>query len=163
MKALFPENSSRLTTIIVENHEIPTAYDEAVQGVEIVIHMASPLVPPHAFDNEKDILIPARDGAVNILKSASKSPSVKRVVFTSSSTAVTNNDIPRSESYRLEIAIHANGELELFGQRATGIRKLGKMESRDKEVSRTPFRRPLRSTRHGILWTRISLILTSSH
>ena len=163
MKALFPENSSRLTTIIVENHEIPTAYDEAVQGVDIVIHMASPLVPSHAFDNEKDILIPARDGVVNILRSASKSPSVKRVVLTSSSAAVTNNDIPRSEAYCLEISIHANGESVLFGQRAIGIRKLGKMESRDKDLSLTPFRRPLRSVRHGISWRRAGLILTSSH
>jgi nucleoside-diphosphate-sugar epimerase len=98
LKALFPDYASQLTTILVENHEIATAYDEVVQGVDAVIHMASPLPPskPHV-DNEKEILIPARDGAVNMLKSASKSSSVRRVVLTSSSAAVVDPKVPRNE------------------------------------------------------------------
>jgi nucleoside-diphosphate-sugar epimerase len=100
LKALFPDHGSQLTTTIVENHEIATAYDEAVQGVDAVIHMASPLPPlKRQVDNEKEILVPARDGAVNMLKSASKSSSVRRVVLTSSSAAVVDSGVPRSDPY----------------------------------------------------------------
>lgn len=98
MKNLFPDHGSQLTTIIVQNHEIATAYDAAVKGVDTVIHMASPLPPlKRQVDNEKEILIPARDGAVNMLKSASKSSSVRRVVLTSSSAAVVDSGVPRNE------------------------------------------------------------------
>jgi nucleoside-diphosphate-sugar epimerase len=87
---------------IVENIEAPGAYDSAAQGVDVVVHMASPLPGAEGTvgkDNEMGILIPARDGIVNMLKSAKKSSSVKRVVLTSSSAAVMDPKIPRNEPY----------------------------------------------------------------
>ena len=85
---------------IVENNEAPGAYDNVAQGVDVIVHMASPLPGAEGTagkENEKGILIPARDGILNMLKSAKKSSSVKRVVFTSSSTAVIDSAVPIHE------------------------------------------------------------------
>jgi len=85
---------------VVENIETPGAFDAAVQGVDVVVHMASPLPGAQGTigkDNETGILLPARDGTVNMLNSAVKSPSVKRVVLTSSSTAVVDFTVPLNE------------------------------------------------------------------
>lgn len=86
----------------MENNEAPGAYDAAAQGVDIVVHMASPLPgAPGTIgkDNETGILLPARNGIINMLRSAKKSSSVKRVVFTSSSTAVVDPKVPLNEPY----------------------------------------------------------------
>jgi nucleoside-diphosphate-sugar epimerase len=66
------------------------AFDEAVKGVDYIIHLASPIpeVGKANFDLEPDYIRPAIDGTVGILESASKSPSIKRVVITSSVVVV---------------------------------------------------------------------------
>jgi nucleoside-diphosphate-sugar epimerase len=92
LKVAFPEFADKLDLIVIENYELEGAYDSAVQGVDVVIHMASPLASPSSVvDNEVGYLIPARNGILNMLKSASKSPSIKRVVMTASSTAVVDS------------------------------------------------------------------------
>ena len=83
----------------MENIEVEGAYDEVVQGAEIIIHMASPLPNPMASDNEQGLLLPARNGVINMLKSASKAPSVKRIVVTSSSASVVDKTVPTSQPY----------------------------------------------------------------
>ena len=100
LKALFPSYADKIELAIVENIERPGAYDAAVQGVDVVVHMASPLPGAESAigkDNEHGLLIPARDGIVNMLKSAAKSFTVKRVVLTSSSTAVVDYKVPLNE------------------------------------------------------------------
>ncbi|KAI7533498.1 hypothetical protein KC331_g13031, partial [Hortaea werneckii] len=73
-----------------EVYEVPdmmadTAFDESVRGVAGIAHLASIL----SFSNNPDEVIPPTvKGTLNILKSASKEPSIKSVVYTSSSTAV---------------------------------------------------------------------------
>ncbi|KAI6856737.1 hypothetical protein KC334_g22200, partial [Hortaea werneckii] len=73
-----------------EVYEVPdmmadTAFDESVKGVAGIAHLASIL----SFSNNPDEVIPPTvKGTLNILKSASKEPSIKSVVYTSSSTAV---------------------------------------------------------------------------
>lgn len=79
--------------------EVEGAYDEVVQNVDIVIHMASPLAGSTNKDNETGYLIPAREGILSMLRSAKKAPSVKRVVITSSSTAVRDSSVPASVPY----------------------------------------------------------------
>ena len=61
-------------------------WDTAVAGCDYVLHVASPL--PHAEPkNDDDVIIPARDGALRVLKAA-RDANVKRVVLTSSFAAV---------------------------------------------------------------------------
>lgn len=61
-------------------------WDEAVQGMDYVQHIASP-IPSTLPKDHNELIIPARDGALRVLK-ASKAAGVKRVVMTSSMAAV---------------------------------------------------------------------------
>ncbi|RFU28711.1 hypothetical protein B7463_g7601, partial [Scytalidium lignicola] len=80
--------ANQLTFVIVEVIEKPGAFDEAVQGVDGVIHMQSPF-RIEVEDNEKDLLIPAINGTLGILESIQNhNPSVKRVVITSSFASI---------------------------------------------------------------------------
>jgi len=96
LKSIFPKYTDKIQIAIVENNEAQGAYDSAVEGVDVVVHMASPLPGTAGTDNEAGYLIPARDGIVNMLKSASKSSSVKRVVMTASSAAVIDSKVSTS-------------------------------------------------------------------
>lgn len=59
---------------------------EAVAGCTYVLHVASPL-PPGAPKHEDELIIPARDGALRVLRAA-RDAGVKRVVMTSSFAAI---------------------------------------------------------------------------
>lgn len=65
----------------------PHSFDEAMQGCEIVLHMASPFVVSNFKDAVKDIIEPAVLGTENVLNSVNKTESVKRVIVTSSIAA----------------------------------------------------------------------------
>lgn len=59
---------------------------QAVEGCDYVMHVASPF-PGHAPKDENELIVPARDGALRVLKAA-RDAGVKRVVLTSSFAAV---------------------------------------------------------------------------
>ncbi|HZP05458.1 MAG TPA: aldehyde reductase [Terracidiphilus sp.] len=59
---------------------------EAVAGCEYVLHVASPL-PPSVPKHEDELIVPARDGALRVLRAA-RDAGVERVVLTSSFAAV---------------------------------------------------------------------------
>lgn len=61
-------------------------WDEAVAGCDYVLHIASPF-PAKNPENENELIVPARDGALRVLKAAKKA-GVKRMVLTSSFAAV---------------------------------------------------------------------------
>ncbi|PWA37178.1 bifunctional polymyxin resistance protein, ArnA [Artemisia annua] len=63
------------------------SFDSAVSGCVCIFHTASP-VQFIVDDPQAQLIDPAVKGALNVLKSASKVPSLKRVVFTSSMAAV---------------------------------------------------------------------------
>ncbi|NNH88604.1 SDR family oxidoreductase [Acinetobacter terrae] len=65
----------------------PHSFGEAMQGCEIVLHMASPFVVSNFKDALKDIIEPAILGTENVLNSVNKTESVKRVIVTSSIAA----------------------------------------------------------------------------
>ena len=60
------------------------SFDTAMQGCEIVLHMASPFVVTNYKDAIKDIIEPAIIGTENVLNSVNRMESVKRVIVTSS-------------------------------------------------------------------------------
>ncbi|KAL3686917.1 hypothetical protein R1sor_013226 [Riccia sorocarpa] len=70
------------------------AYDEIVRGADVIFHTASPFVMKGITDPESQLLSPAIKGTLNVLKSAAKATSVKRVVLTSSIGAVAVNSRP---------------------------------------------------------------------
>jgi nucleoside-diphosphate-sugar epimerase len=61
-------------------------WSEAVAGCEYVLHVASPL-PPKLPKHEDDLIVPAREGTLRVLR-ASREAGVKRVVLTSSFAAI---------------------------------------------------------------------------
>ena len=61
-------------------------WGEAVAGCDFVLHVASPL-PPSVPKHEDELIIPAREGTLRVLR-ASRDAGVKRVVLTSSFAAI---------------------------------------------------------------------------
>ncbi|XP_057456779.1 cinnamoyl-CoA reductase CAD2-like isoform X2 [Lotus japonicus] len=71
------------------------SFDSAIQGCDGVFHTASPA--RHIVkDPQAELIGPAVEGTLNVLKSCAKSPSVKRVVLTSSTAAVQFNERHKS-------------------------------------------------------------------
>ncbi len=58
----------------------------AVEGCRFVLHVASPL-PRGAVRDENELIVPARDGALRVLRAANDA-GVERVVLTSSLSAI---------------------------------------------------------------------------
>ncbi|KAI4313216.1 hypothetical protein L6164_026211 [Bauhinia variegata] len=71
------------------------SFDSIVEGCEGVFHTASPFYHD-VQDPQVELIDPAVKGTLNVLKSCTKSPSVKRVVLTSSVAAVAYNGKPRT-------------------------------------------------------------------
>ena len=64
------------------------AFDEAMQGCELVFHTASPFVIMGIKDPQKQLVDPAVNGTRNVLAAANRCASVKRVVLTSSVASI---------------------------------------------------------------------------
>ncbi|KAK4482426.1 hypothetical protein RD792_009581 [Penstemon davidsonii] len=72
------------------------SFDSLVDGCVGVFHTASPFFFD-TKDPQADLLDPALKGTLNILNSVAKTPSIKRVVLTSSEAAVSFNGTPLNE------------------------------------------------------------------
>ncbi len=68
------------------------SYKEAMQGCELIYHTASPFTIK-VNNPQKELIEPAVNGTVNVLNCAKETPSVKRVVVTSSCAAIQTDAI----------------------------------------------------------------------
>jgi len=75
-------------------------WEEAMKGVAYVLHVASPF-PAQDPADENELLIPARDGALRVLKAA-QNAGVKRIVLTSSFAAVGYSISPKDHIFTEE-------------------------------------------------------------
>ena len=73
-------------SFIVADLDDDVGWDEAVAGSNVVLHMASPF-PIAQPDDADEVIRPARDGTLRVLRAATRA-NVKRVVLTSSSVAI---------------------------------------------------------------------------
>jgi len=71
--------SGDLDFVVITDYTKESAFDTALQGVDHVIHLASPLPKPG-----EDLLTLAVKGTTSILRSATRVPSIKKVVITGS-------------------------------------------------------------------------------
>jgi nucleoside-diphosphate-sugar epimerase len=83
---LFKSYGEKFELVVVEDIVKEEAFDEAVKGIDAIIHAASPL----RFDVEepKDFIEPAVNGTLSILKRAIKAPNIKRIVIVASTGCV---------------------------------------------------------------------------
>ncbi|KAB8271644.1 hypothetical protein BDV30DRAFT_227973 [Aspergillus minisclerotigenes] len=81
MQALSP--GDRLSPIIIPDTTVDSAFDDALEDVTYVIHVGSP-VPVPGFDPVTQVWEPTIKGVSNLLASARKVPSIKRIIITSS-------------------------------------------------------------------------------
>jgi dihydroflavonol-4-reductase len=72
-------------------------WTQAVAGADYVLHVASPF-PSSLPQHEDDLIVPARDGALRVLKAA-RDGGVKRVVLTSSFAAIGYGQKPQKQPF----------------------------------------------------------------
>ncbi|KAK5048954.1 hypothetical protein LTR84_005375 [Exophiala bonariae] len=93
------EPGEDLTFCFVPDLLLTGAYDDAVKDVDYIIHIASPIesgITPDQY--ETHLIQPAVGGTLGILTAAQKSPTVRRIVITSSIVAL----IPWYDLYEAE-------------------------------------------------------------
>lgn len=81
---------------------------QAVAGCAYVLHVASPL-PPGVPKNEDELIIPAREGTLRVLRAA-RDAGVKRVVLTSSFAAIGYGHPVRKEPFTEKDWTNPNGD-----------------------------------------------------
>lgn len=69
-----------------------SSFDAPIAGCDLVFHLATP-VNFASKDPENDMIKPAIQGVLNVLKACAKAKTVKRVVMTSSAAAVSINNL----------------------------------------------------------------------
>jgi len=77
--------------------EKDTGWSQAVAGCEYVLHVASPF-PPNIPQNEDELIVPAREGSLRVLRAA-RDAGVKRVVLTSSFAAIGYGQRPQNKPF----------------------------------------------------------------
>ena len=76
--------------------EKDSGWDKALEGVDVLMHTASPF-PIAQPKDENELIRPAVDGTLRALKAAHKA-GVKRVILTSSVAAIDGNDFPTGKT-----------------------------------------------------------------
>ena len=84
-------------SFIAADLEDDAGWSEAVVGCEYVLHVASPF-PPNIPKYEDELVVPAREGALRVLRAA-RDASVKRVVLTSSFAAIGYGQTPQKTPF----------------------------------------------------------------
>jgi nucleoside-diphosphate-sugar epimerase len=87
------EAGSRLSFVAADLTR-DAGWTEAVSGCEFVLHVASPF-PASLPKHEDELIVPAREGVLRVLKAA-RDAGVKRVVMTSSFAAIGYGETPQS-------------------------------------------------------------------
>jgi nucleoside-diphosphate-sugar epimerase len=90
------EPGDRLS-FVAADLEKDAGWAEAAAGCDYVLHVASPF-PPNAPKHEDELIVPAREGALRVLR-ASRDTGVKRVVLTSSFAAIGYGHEPQTTPF----------------------------------------------------------------
>jgi nucleoside-diphosphate-sugar epimerase len=69
------------------------SFDEPMQDCELVIHTASPFFITGIKNPEEELIRPAKEGTRNVLESAKRNPTAKRIVLTSSVVAIYGDNV----------------------------------------------------------------------
>ncbi len=94
-----------------------TNWPDAVAGCRYVLHVASPF-PATVPANEDELIVPAREGTLRVLRAA-RDAGVERVVLTSSYVAVGYGHPYRAEPYTEESWTNVAGEVSAYAKSKT--------------------------------------------
>jgi nucleoside-diphosphate-sugar epimerase len=97
--------------------EKDAGWPEAVAGAAYVLHVASP-IPQTAPRHEDDLIVPARQGALRVLRAA-RDAGVRRVVLTSSFGAIAYGHTPRAAPFTETDWTDANGDVPAYQKSKT--------------------------------------------
>ncbi len=100
--------SDHSLTFTAADLERDSGWKEAASGVEYVLHVASPF-PVNVPKDENELIVPARDGALRVLRAA-QDAGVKRVVLTSSFAAIGYGHQSQTKPFDETIWTDVNGE-----------------------------------------------------
>ena len=95
-----PSDAETRLTFFAADLEKEPGWVEAVQGCEYVHHIASPF-PSHIPKNEDELIVPAREGTLRVLRAA-RDAGVRRVVLTASFASVGSGWGQRKEPFTEE-------------------------------------------------------------
>jgi dihydroflavonol-4-reductase len=105
------EPGERLT-FFAADLERDAGWAEAVAGCDYVMHVASPL-PVAAPKSEDEVIVPARDGTLRVLRAA-RDAGVRRVVFTSTCGAVYYGHAPQTAPFDETSWTNLDGEMSAY-------------------------------------------------
>lgn len=110
IRKILRENASGSDNLEFVKGELTVSedWDKAMEGIDYVMHVASPL----PFDLKKDandLIIPAKEGTLNVLKAANEHK-VKRVVITSSIAAIGHGHQEKIRTYTEKDWTNLNGD-----------------------------------------------------
>jgi nucleoside-diphosphate-sugar epimerase len=93
----------------------PNSFKTALENCEYVIHAASPFFVQGITDPQKELIDPALQGTINLLNSVNSTPTIKRVVLTSSVAAIQsdNKDLEKTQN-NIFTEEHWNSESSLY-------------------------------------------------
>ncbi|KAF9792201.1 D-lactaldehyde dehydrogenase [Thelephora terrestris] len=87
LKKLFSKYGDKLEFVVVPDITRDGAFDHVVDGLDAILHTASPF--QYDVKDPEELIRPAVDGTLSVLKSAIKAPgNIKRVIILSSSVSV---------------------------------------------------------------------------
>jgi len=90
------KNLDSILTFVELDLEQDAGWDDALQGIDVLMHTASPF-PIASPKNEAEVIVPAVQGTLRALKAAHKA-GVNRVVLTSSVAAIYGTNLPAGKS-----------------------------------------------------------------
>lgn len=83
IKELYPSAADKIEYAVVPDMSQPSAYQDALKGVNYVFHLAGAMVDK-GVELERDFVDPVVNGTLSILESAKKEPSIRKVAIVSS-------------------------------------------------------------------------------
>jgi nucleoside-diphosphate-sugar epimerase len=99
-------------SFVAADLEHDEGWNDATAGCEYVIHVASPM-PPAAPKTEDELIVPARDGALRVLRAA-RDARVTRVVLTSSCGAIYYGHPPQQAPFDETSWTNLRGEMSAY-------------------------------------------------
>jgi nucleoside-diphosphate-sugar epimerase len=104
-------------SFIAADLESDAGWPEAVAGCDYVLHVASP-IPPNLPKHEDELIVPAREGALRVLRAA-RDGGVKRVVLTSSFGAIGYGHPPQTAPFDETTWTNVDGDVPAYQKSKT--------------------------------------------